>query len=245
MRRERLTTTPNRDMMKRWHYFENRAQSFRLEPNFSETSVKCHACTRKKCASVRTSKCAVYTLRRVHGSCYCLDAKLPEEQKTNLRNAQDYEWNPDSGELDNNWDLFALTSPYKSPCTSLYVTLALSGLSPIPPFVVLPPLRVPFLPLMVPKMKSSTTWGFLSMLRMKMTRHTSSSGNSTILNVVGLLDPMCLFALSASICWWLEIGSLTQWSCLFIGIYSSHEQRIFTTISLFARCFITDVNLEM
>ena len=45
-----------------------------------------------------------------------------------------------------------------------------------------------------PKMKNSTTLGFLSMLRMKMTRKTSSSWNSTILNVVGLLDPMCLFA---------------------------------------------------
>ena len=30
---------------------------------------------------------------------------------------------------------------------------------------------------------------------------------------------------------------------VFFGIYSSHEERIFITISLFVRCFITDVNL--
>ena len=40
-----------------------------------------------------------------------------------------------------------------------------------------------------------------------------------------------------------EAASLTQWSYLCIGIYSSHEERIFITISLLVRCFITDVNL--
>ena len=71
-----------------------------------------------------------------------------KKEQQNPRSAQDYEWNPDSRELDNNWDLFALTPPYKSHCTSLCVTLALSGLSLIPPFLVLPSLRGPFLPLM-------------------------------------------------------------------------------------------------
>ena len=88
------------------------------------------------------------------------------------------------------------------------------------------------------------------MLRMKMTRNTSSSENSTIRNVVGLLDPMCLFVLSASAlryevllclvlvgCWQANLlmiynRSLTQWSCLFI-----------VTISLFVGWFITDANL--
>ena len=39
-----------------------------------------------------------------------------------------------------------------------------------------------------PKMKSSTRLCLLSMLRMKMTRKTSSSWDSTFLHVVGLLD---------------------------------------------------------
>ena len=51
--------------------------------------------------------------------------------------AQHYKLIPDSGDLDNKRDLFALTSPYKSPCTCLCVTLALSLLSLIPPFFVL------------------------------------------------------------------------------------------------------------
>ena len=48
-----------------------------------------------------------------------------------------------------------------------------------------------------PKMKNSTTLGFLSMLKMKMTRNTWSSLNSTTLSVVELLDPMCHFKLFA------------------------------------------------
>ena len=52
----------------------------------------------KKCTCVRTERCSVYTNRHVHGSCHCLDVELPEK----LRSAQDYEWRPDLGELDNN-----------------------------------------------------------------------------------------------------------------------------------------------
>ena len=37
-------------------------------------SVHCE----EKCACVRTVRCCLYTSRRVHGSCHCLDAKLPE-----------------------------------------------------------------------------------------------------------------------------------------------------------------------
>ena len=44
-----------------------------------------------------------------------------------------------------------------------------------------------------PKMKNSTTSSFLSMSRMKTMRNTLASGNSTTLDVVGLLDPMCHF----------------------------------------------------
>ena len=46
---QRKTTNKdtNRDMMKRWHCFENRAESCSLEPNVSETSVTCHASARE------------------------------------------------------------------------------------------------------------------------------------------------------------------------------------------------------
>ena len=48
-----------------------------------------------------------------------------------------------------------------------------------------------------PKMKNSTTSSFHDMSRMKTMRNTLASGNSTILDVVGLLDPMYHFDLFA------------------------------------------------
>ena len=65
------------------------------------------------------------------------ERETARKNKNNLRSAQDYEWNLVSGELDNNWDPFPISIAYKSPCTCLCVTLALSGLSLIPPFFVL------------------------------------------------------------------------------------------------------------
>ena len=49
-----------------------------------------------------------------------------------------------------------------------------------------------------PIVKNSTTSSFLSMSRMKTMRNTLASGNSTTPDVVGLLDPICHGALSAS-----------------------------------------------
>ena len=63
---KRLTRMPNKDMM---------------EPNVSETSVTHQECTRKMCVCVCAGRCDVYTHRRVHGSCYCVDAKLPKQQQ--------------------------------------------------------------------------------------------------------------------------------------------------------------------
>ena len=51
-------------------------------------------------------------------------------QKEKSEKCANYKWIPDSSEL----DLFALTPPYKCPCTRLCATLALSLLSLIPPF---------------------------------------------------------------------------------------------------------------
>ena len=153
--------------------------------------------TQRESARVRTVKCYLYTSRRVHGSCCCLDTKLPERTK-NLKSAQDHKWNPDSSDFDNNWDLLTLTSPYKSPCTSLCVTLALSKVIADPAILCLTILERAILALGGPKMKSSTTLCFLSMLTMKMKRNTSESWNSNILYVVGLMDPTRLFAMSAS-----------------------------------------------
>ena len=49
------------------------------------------------------------------------------------------------------------------------------------------------------------------------------------------------FALSSlkvdkSICWWVIIKSLTQWSCLFIGTDASHIDLAFISLSLSVRC---------
>ena len=35
----------------------------------------------KMCARVRAVRCSLYTHRRVHGSCRCVDANLPERTK--------------------------------------------------------------------------------------------------------------------------------------------------------------------
>ena len=74
--------------------------------------------------------------------------------------------------------------------------MALSTLLLIPP-ICLVILESASLAIEGPKIKNSTTSSFLSMSRMKMMKNTQASGNSTILDVVGLLDPMCHFVLFA------------------------------------------------
>ena len=60
--------TPNNDMTDEGMTFEktHKDSSF-LEPHV------------KACACVRLVKYCLYTIRCVHGSCHCLDAKLPEK----------------------------------------------------------------------------------------------------------------------------------------------------------------------
>ena len=123
----------------RWNDFSGETENRQtLEPNVqSHVASAARKSVEKKCACVRTVKCYLYTHHRVHDSCHCLDAK--SARKRNLRSAQDYKWIPDSGELDNNWDLVARR---QFPQARLSVTLALSLLSLVRPFFVLPPLSV-------------------------------------------------------------------------------------------------------
>ena len=52
---------------------------------------------KKMCVRARTSRSGVHTLRRVHGSCHCLDAKLPEKK-------DNYNWEVTrSVKTKNNW----------------------------------------------------------------------------------------------------------------------------------------------
>ena len=50
-------------------------------------------CTRKMCACVRTVRCSVYTVRRVHACCYWPSAKFV------IKKMQDYKWNQNSCRL--------------------------------------------------------------------------------------------------------------------------------------------------
>ena len=43
-----------------------------------EWIVHCFVRTRKMCVCAREGRCGGYTSRHVHGSCYCLHAKLPD-----------------------------------------------------------------------------------------------------------------------------------------------------------------------
>ena len=49
--------------------------------------ITCEVRTRKMCVFARTGRYGVYTPRRVHGSCHCLCAKLPEKRQLQLRSA--------------------------------------------------------------------------------------------------------------------------------------------------------------
>ena len=116
----------------------------------------------------------LYTSRRLHGSCYCLSANLPVRTK-NLSSAQDYEWNPHSSET---WQQLR---PFRSDVAvqvSLYWSVHDPGVVEViadPNILSLAIIESAILAIGGPKMKSSTSLGFLSMLRMKMTRNTSSS----------------------------------------------------------------------
>ena len=195
----------------------------------------------KECACARTVTCCLHTARRVHGSRHCLDAKLPESTK-NLRSAQDYKWSPDSGELENNWDLFALTSPYKSPCTSLCVTLALSLSSLIPPFFVLP--------LMVPRWRTPPRSAFCPCWGWRWEKYVFQFETQPFqvlldcgIQHVILSCPQMHWNLKYSFALSSLKADKSMCSCLFIGIDASHVDCAFISWSLSERCIMTDVNL--
>ena len=47
--------------------------------------ITCEVRTRTMCVCARTRRCGVYTRRRVHGSCHCLDAKLQKKRQLQPR----------------------------------------------------------------------------------------------------------------------------------------------------------------
>ena len=88
---------------------------------------------------------------------------------------QDYVWKLDSGESDYGRDLVPLTFR-----TSLRIPVEFEDRGVVvaiadPNILCLATLESASLAVDGPKMKNSTTLGFLSMLRMKMMRNTSSS----------------------------------------------------------------------
>ena len=214
--------------------------------------------TQRESARVRTVKCYLYTSRRVHGSCCCLDTKLPERTK-NLKSAQDHKWNPDSSDFDNNWDLLTLTSPYKSPCTSLCVTLALSKVIADPAILCLTILERAVLALGGPKMKSSTTLCFVHVndeekyvweLKLQHSLCCWTDGSNASLCLVSKC--IGLWSIPWPCSRWTPTSAFADdiWSdrwhsgpaCLFT--LTLLMKSVFSkTISLFVRCFITDVNL--
>ena len=84
------------------------------------------------------------------------------ENKKNLRSAQDHKWSLDSGELDNNSDLFAMTSTVQSllalVCAWLWRCRCYRWVTPL---FGLATLESAILAIDGPKMKNSTTLGFL------------------------------------------------------------------------------------
>ena len=106
-------------------------------------------------ASVRWG--VAHTVHRVHGSCHCLDAQLPERTKNwEVRKTTNGDWiqvNLTMAETLSLW-LYVHVTLYHS---SLKI-VALSLLSLIPPFFVLPPLRVPALSMLVPRWRTPPRW---------------------------------------------------------------------------------------
>ena len=98
-------------------------------------------------------------------------------------------------DFDNNRDLFARQ---QFPEASLSVNLPLSFLLFVPPPFVLSLLRVPFLPLTVPRWRTPPRWAFCPCWGWRWREVRLSNWNSTTLSVVGLRDALCYFVLFAN-----------------------------------------------
>ena len=97
-----------------------------LEPHVQSSRVKC---AREKCAvCVRAVRCSLHTSRRVHACCFWLNSK-------SVKQSARPQWKGRS----QCWSGLRRVSP-----VAISTSLTL-----IPPILVLPPMRAPFLPLMV------------------------------------------------------------------------------------------------
>ena len=194
--------------MKTWFFEKTHEDSSDLETHV-QSRVKC--ATRKSArVCVRWSIC----LHHVHGSCHCLDAKLPEKISRLQMEVQ------------------SITTMTRSCCwrlcTSLLVQVEVEDRDVVivvvyPTILCLAILECASLAIDGPKMKNSTTPSFLSMSRMKTMWNTLASGNSTTQDVVGLLDPMChcvLFALLLECEVLLCLELVEGWQDLVLMIYN-------------------------
>ena len=106
--------------------------------------------TREKCACTCVRWGVVCTFCRVHACCDSLSVKSEKNCKTSngIRAQVDF---------DNNRDLLARQ---QFPEAILSVNLSSSFLPFVPPLFVLPSMRVPFLPLMVPRWRIPPRWAW-------------------------------------------------------------------------------------
>ena len=121
-------------------------------------TVHCDVRTRKMCVCARTGRSGVYTSRRTHGCCYRLSAKL--RCSTFCRRLQS-----DLPVDGDNVEIFVLSrvAPVSWMLLIDFFENASSMLSHSPlfwPFVVLPPVRVPFLATVSPWRRTPTCWAW-------------------------------------------------------------------------------------
>ena len=139
--------------------------------------------------------------------------------------------------------------------------MAFSSLLLIPPCFVLPSLRVPVLPLMVPRWRTPPPrafspcrwrrrWEKLWPVETQPLQMLSDCWSQCVILSCSLFywNVRYSFALSLqkadkSLCWWFFTRSLTQSSCLFVGINASHVDSVAISYSLSVGCTVADVNL--
>ena len=243
-----------------WHgrgrddFWETRKGSLKYLGALDELCEVWHV-TRKMCACVRTVRCYLYTTRRVHGSCHCLDAKSVREKLHRQR--RELELRSTSATVET---IFARN---KYTWASLNMNLSLSVLSIRPTTVDVAILLVATLSTVenLSSVESSTMLSFsvhvededdekcYCQLKLNHSKCCRTVGSNVLCCLVlrcnGILRyTFALVSLKAdnSICWWFIIFSFQRWSCLRIWIETSHEERALITMSLSIRRFMLDVN---
>ena len=199
--------TPNNDMTDEGMIFEKtHKDSSYLEP---------HVQSRVKCACVRPVRYCLYTPRRVHGSCYCLDAKLPEKR------SQDNKW---SFSLSRQW--------LRSCCWRLCTSFLLQVEGEDHGVVIFAILESASLAIGGPKISpfwGGRRWEILWPVETQPLQMLSDCWIQCVILSCSLFYWNMRYSFAFSLlkadkrlCWWFINRSLTRWSCWFIGINASH-----------------------